>query len=151
MKLIIVMLALSLSPFAIAQESAMDVREQHLLDCKVSEIIDGSVFEEALSIEEYPDVDLINVIESDSKLFPIGLALSVGANRDYTEADGDTITTQHGDRQVTITAQYKRSKRQLTIVVERAYTKARTRKGLNKYRKADLFVDGDIVAELRCK
>ncbi len=126
------------------------VIREYVIDCKVSKIIDDNVFEEGLSVDEYPEVYLQRVIESDDKDSPLGLELRIGAMQSYEEADGDVIKTEITPREVKVLAQYKDETGKVEIVMKKDYTKVRTKKGIKKYRKAELSVDGDLVAKLKC-
>lgn len=53
------------------------------LDCKVAEVLDASIFEESLSVEEHPGVRV-----TEDPLF--GFELKIGANR-FRSASGDRI------------------------------------------------------------
>jgi len=54
-----------------------------LVDCKVTRVVDANVFEESLSVEEYPGFTIASVDGS--------LQVKVGVNRNYEEIKGDLI------------------------------------------------------------
>lgn len=79
------------------------------VDCRVAKIYDGEVYEESLSTGEYPDV----YVSRDGNNF----SLSVGANRSFNTAEGDSVSLEENGDTVLVNAKYKDSDDLLHIEV----------------------------------
>lgn len=77
------LLALAASPFAISND------EQVILDCVVSQMTDSTYYEESLSKEEYPHIEL----RRDSKGT---LLFNIGGYREIGSTPGDLVEVRWG-------------------------------------------------------
>lgn len=116
--------------------------EENIIDCVVNRVVDDSVFEEGLSRDEYPNVSVTRVTDSDEQE-DLGLSVSIGAMRNYRDTKGDTITVSPTPGRVTVRAKYQ----------DGGYDVKITRTNSKRSRKyvGYLDVDGSLVAYLSCK
>jgi hypothetical protein len=81
----------------------------YVLDCRVAKVYDDNVFEEGLSTDEYPDVDL--GYEGRN------LILSIGSMQNYETKAGDTVEYQTSGDQLRVFAKYRDSNGYVIIEV----------------------------------
>lgn len=128
MKTIALLGLMALASFA--QADHYDNKE--IMSCRVTKMVDYTYFEESLSPNEYPDVDLA--------VSPKGeYSLDVGGNSAFEKAEGDTVTvnfvkyvgttvtvtTQHGDV-VTLQIEHRSTMARATLRVKETGQKIRT-------------------------
>jgi len=111
--------------------------QAQLESCKVLKVVDDNVFEEGLSTHEYPDIDVTRTTK--------GLEVSVGAMRDWEQANGDYVrSSKKEDGSIWYNFRYKGSRESFAFVVQPA-----------KRRTGKLFVNEDgklrLVAVAYCK
>lgn len=114
----------------------------YVIDCVVSRVVDDNVFEEGLSVDEYPDVYVKNVIESDD-MDENGLSVRVGSMQAYRDQQGDTVSVSRTGGRVTVRARYQGENDEVKIT----RTNVRRGRGYIGY----LDYNGSLVAYLKCK
>ena len=120
-----------------------------MIDCTVTEVVDSSVLEESLSVNEYPNVEVI--LEKNG-----GFTTWLGASLFKTDNNDEIvslptagfratyrITPSHGYEQITISTFMKKVKnkwaRQGKIIIR------------SREEKTDEFGESKLIAELSCK
>lgn len=129
-------------------------RSEYLMKCEVSEIVDDSVYEEGLSVHEYPEVEVENVVDSEDPGRPAELRVYIGSTIPYEEAEGDQIKVNNKSRkELIVTAAYKaeKFKNPIELRMDKKHVTVRKGKHTKKVRYAQLWRDGKIVADLSCK
>ncbi|OGQ99360.1 MAG: hypothetical protein A2284_09800 [Deltaproteobacteria bacterium RIFOXYA12_FULL_61_11] len=69
--------------------AALAKPRQKLVDCRATRVFDSSIFEEGLSVYEYPNFD-IEQVEG-------GLVVDMGCIRDFDTREGATVTLSKND------------------------------------------------------
>jgi hypothetical protein len=113
-----------------------------LADCRVRTITDSSIFEESLSVDEYP---VVTVRKTNT-----GLVVKVGAYEAFKESKGDRIEIMAaGFGTLSVNFKYKDSKEAFNLTVRQA----RTQKIQNVGYIALIGGNpaGGVLARLNCK
>jgi hypothetical protein len=90
-----------------------------VFDCKVSKILDDSVFEESLSKDEYPDVYLVRMTDG-------ALELNAGAMLDWTTRRRDQVQLIANDEAIVVKA-----RRRIDHYYESSFVKVEVAKKLD--------------------
>jgi len=113
---------------------------RYVADCNVSEIIDDNVYEESLSVDEYPEVYVKEVLDSDDQS-EIGLHATIGWAASYGPKDSIKIIPSRTGT----TIEMKRPGGRETLVLT-----VGTRK-VGRKLLGDLHRNGDLIAKVKCK
>lgn len=111
-----------------------------LLNCEATEIMNNSYFEESLSLEEYPEVQLI---QDSNGIKQVWLGASL-----YSEDDAKICTSERVNAEKTILILPFHNLQQFQIQVNgnQGQLIARTKRAMT-----NIFSSWDVVANLNCK
>lgn len=130
---------------SLALSCPLHAARQYHVDCTAEDVLDTSFFEESLSVEEYPAVQLAR--ESDgSHTAWFGSSL-------YSEADGDSITPQNAagfDRIYRITPSHQLEEF-LLVVTGSPMNRTGRLMGRTRESTAEAFCAFSLIAPLKCK